>query len=288
MLPVELPTFEATWWPLHMETIPGSGEIIAVAVMVRAASGQASIRQVVQPPVLSAMFGSDVGKGVHTMVAASVIEVQRQLDDGTAAEQAKLPMGGFRFGPARDAVARDLNEVFDVAVRLTCAFGQSAFGRQATIGDSSRRAFEDWADRVRLDLITHDQAELFSSGAIFNVRVKLARKSVQFGLLHDGCAVNFGVLRPGFTSGDMRSLKVKVFDLEALRRDQILPINTASVLAGCPPQEALAAFSRREVGTFHESLEFIEAEAKVRHVKFVRCASPDEAGEYIRAELKAA
>ena len=63
MTPTELPTFEATWWPLMLETVPGSGEHLAVAVVVRAASGQSQVRQLISPAALNSMFG-DAGKGM--------------------------------------------------------------------------------------------------------------------------------------------------------------------------------------------------------------------------------
>lgn len=285
MLPIELPSFEATWWPLMMEAIPGSGEAITVAILARAASGQSQVRQCVQPNILSGLFGS-AGKGVQTLVGTTVIDLQAQLDEGVPVEKVDLTYGGFHFGHARDGVARDLNEVFDVAVRLSAAFGQSSFGHQIEAADSSREAFDDWAQRVRDALLLHE-ANMALRVADFDVRVKLDRKTVRFGLLRAGYAANFGVLRPGHISGDIRSLKVKVFDLEALRRDQLSAPDYTDVLLGCPPAQALGAFTRREVESFGASLAFIEAEARARNVDLVRCTSQDDAAAHIRRRLAA-
>lgn len=283
---IELPSFEATWWPVAMETIPGSGECLTVAVVARAASGQAQARQCVPPATLSAVFGADTGKGVHLLVGTTVLELQRQLDAGVPVEQLDLPFGGFRFGGARDCAARDLNEAFDIAVRLTAVFGHSAFGRRLEVSDGSRKAFDDWADRVQTELLGHSSRVTFE-GADFNVRLKLARKQVRFGLVRGSYAANFGVLRPGHTSGDMRSLKVKVFDLEALRRDQILPVSHADVLVGCPNRAGMGGYTRREMDSFFASMEFIETEARARHVALVRCTSPEEAAEHVRRRIAA-
>ncbi len=285
MQPVELPSFHATWWPLQMETIPGSGERLTVAVMARAASGQTQVRQSIAPPVLNALFGAETGRGVQAMVGSTVISLQRQLDAGVPAEALALPLGGFQFAHARDCAARDLNEVFDIAVRLTAAFGQSAFGRQMDVSDSARRAFDDWADRVQAELLDHDLRIQLTSRD-FNVRVQLARKTVRFGLVTAAYAANFGVLRPGHTAGDMRSLKVKVFDLEALRRE-MAPLQHADVVVACPRREALTGFSRREVDSYYTSLEFIESEARARQVDFVCCNAAAEAAAHIRQRIAA-
>lgn len=283
---VELPSFEATWWPVVMETIPGSGERLTVAVIARAASGQAQARQCVPPATLAGIFGADTGRGVQSMVGTTIIDLQHQLDAGVPVEATAFAFGGFHRGNARDCVARDFNEVFDIAVRLTAAFGQSAFGRRLEVSDSSRRAFDDWADRVQTELLTHTERVTFD-GVDFNVRIKLARKPVRFGLVRGGYAANFGVLRPGHTPGDMRSLKVKVFDLEALRRDQIVPLSGTDVLVGCPTRDSMAAYSRREMESFYTSIEFIENEARARQVDLVRCTTPADAAAHIRRRLAA-
>ena len=121
--------------------------------------------------------------------------------------------------------------------------------------------------------------------ANFQVPVKLAGKKLRFSVLRDGYAANLGVLRPGHTSGDSRSLKVKVFDLEALRREAYMQVNRIEVLIGCPPHAALSVFTRREVDGYHASLEFIEAEARARSVPLVRCESEAHAANHIYRQI---
>lgn len=272
-----------------METIPGSGEVITVAVLVKAASGQSAIRQSVQPAVFSSLFGPAAGKGVGTMVTASVISIQQQLDKGIPADQVMPPFGGFDFGLPRDCVARDFNEVFDVAVRLSSAFGQSAFGKQSEAADSSKQAFDDWAERVKLALLQRREVDAAQQALqAFNIRLKVAGRHLRFGVLKHSYAANFGVLRPGHIGADMRSLKLKVFDLQGLRREQVLPIDSAEVLVGCPAESALESFSHREVDSFHESIFYIESESKARGVKLIRCDTAQGAANHVASALLAA
>jgi hypothetical protein len=264
-----------------METIPGSGETITVAVIVRAASGQSQIRQSIAPAVLS-LFGT-AAKGMSAIVGATVVALQKQLDHGMAVETLNMPFGGFSLGVHRDCVARDMNEVFDVAVKFSAAFGQSNFGAREDVEKSSVHAFNDWADRIRADLLAMESKQITLTPGLeeFNVRIKLSNKAVKIGFLRESYAANFGVLRPGSTSGDTRSLKVKVFDLEAVRRDQIHPLDYTEVLVGCPPPEALGYLSRREREGFLNSLSFLETEAKARDVTFVQFSSPNEAAQHL-------
>jgi len=122
MIPITLPGFQATWWPMRLETIPGSGEQVTVAVIVRAASGQSHIRASTAPTVLASLFGA-AGKGIASMTVATLVDVQQQLDEGVSVEALSLPFGGFALGTERDCAARDINEVFDIAIKLATAFG---------------------------------------------------------------------------------------------------------------------------------------------------------------------
>lgn len=282
MIPIELPDFEATWWPIRMETIPGSGEAITVAVIVRAHSGQSQVRQSVAPAVLASLFGT-AGKGVASMVGATVIDLQKQLNAGATVEDLSMPFGGFALNTPRDGVARDINEVFDMAVKLSAAFGQSNFGTRQEVEGASKRAFDDWAEQIRTDLLAMQMGQITQmlQPEEFNVRIKLSNKAVRIGFLRQHYAANFGVMRPGHTSGDTRSLKVKVFDLEAVRRDQIHPLDQTEVLVGCPPVETIGYLPRRERESFMNSLEFLESEARARSVAFMRFSSPHDAAQHL-------
>jgi len=123
-----LPTFEALWWPVRLETVPGSGELLTVAYVVRVASGQSFVRQAIPPATVSTLFGS-AGKGMNLVIGNTVLALQRQLDDGVAVDDLQPPFGGVALGEARECLARDLNEVFEVAARLGGAFGASTFGQ---------------------------------------------------------------------------------------------------------------------------------------------------------------
>jgi hypothetical protein len=130
MLPIELPMFEALWWPVRLETVPGSGEWLTVAYVVRAASGQSAVRQAIPPATVSTLFGG-AGEGMNLVIGNTVLALQRQLDNGIPIDKLQPPFGGMAMGEARDCLARDLNEVFQVAARLGGAFGASTFGQLA-------------------------------------------------------------------------------------------------------------------------------------------------------------
>jgi len=287
MTPNELPTFEAQWWPVQMETVPGSNERLTVAVVVRARTGQATVRQTISPPTLSAMFGS-AGKGMCLVVGETVLELDRQLKNMVPVQQLELPFGSTGLGPERDCLARDLNETFDIAMRLSSGFSMSLFGaKKAEEGDGeARKAFAEWAEKVRLQVMaTEWQDKMIAS---FNLPITLSsKKKLRVGFMHDGYVAQFGVLRPGRSiTADVRALKLRLFDLDSLRRDQLLVFRKAELLVGYQP--AGDTFTRRQRETLNDSWAFVEHEAKQRDVITVRCADAEAAARHLHESLLAA
>lgn len=237
------------------------------------------VRQLITPGAIHSMFGS-AGSGMKLVIVKTVLELQRQLDQGVAFEALQFPFGGLHFGPPRDCIGSDLNEVFEVAFRLGGAFGMSTFGRVETPSTETRRAFDEWADKVRVKLLAVGQEDLHAS---FNVNVTLmAQKKARIGFIHDGYAAQFGVLRPGRTaSTDMRALKVKVFDLEALRRSSPLLAQRTELIIGYPTPATDSPFTQRELNSQRDSWDFVLNESKNRGVTALRYGHAHEAASHL-------
>lgn len=287
MTPTDLPTFEAQWWPVQLETVPGSGECLTIAIIVQARTGQTAVRQAILPHTLISMFGT-AGKGMILIVGDTVLHIDRQLRDMVPLEMLELPFGGLRVGPRRDVLARDINEVFDIAMRLGSGFALSNFGvRVAEAGDKeARKAFDEWAEKVRLQVMATEWQDRMRNA--FNLHITLStRKKLRVGFLQDGYVAQFGVLRPGKSiAADVRALKVKLFDIDSLRRDQVLHLRQAELLIGY--QTAGDAFTRRQRESLNESWAYVEYEARQRDVVTVRCQNAEMAARHLHDALIAA
>lgn len=269
-----------------LETIPGSGEALTVAVIVRSAKGQASVRQAVAPAMLASMFGT-AGKGMMLVVGQTVLSIRRQLDAAVPVEQISLPYGGFQTGSMRDCVARDLNEVFDIALRLSSAFSVSNFGvQEADATDKeARKAFEEWAEKVQHGLLLAVQRVSLSEA--FNVPVPLThRKKARMGFLYGDYAAQFGVLRPGKSiTADVRALKLKLFDLEVLVREKPFLARRTEIIVGY--RDPGDTYTSRQRDALNESWEFVAHEAKERHVVAHRFSSANDASVYLAGAVGA-
>ncbi len=288
MAPFELPTFEATWWPVQMETVPGSGERLTIAVVVRARNGQATVRQAIDPPLLTKMFG-DEGKGMQFVVGTTVIKLQQQLNQMIPVEELRQPFGGIELGAAHDGLARDLQEFAGMALRMSSGFAMSSFGARTEEDDLQRdvkQAFDEWSEKIRLQVLSAQAAEEWS--AAFNMSVPLSpRKKARFGFAHGSYVAQFGLLRPGRSvSADLRALKVKLFDLEAVRRERAIQFSRADLVIGY--QDPADTVPARQRDTLLGSLEHVDYEARARGVRLVRYVTAQEAAMHVLQEAIAA
>lgn len=282
----ELPTFEATWWPVWLETVPGSGERIHIGVVVVPTNaGKAQVRQLIAPNTLRAMFGQ-AGPGMQVVVGETVLAIQAQLDAGLAPDQIEMPFGGQGLGQARDCVAHDLEEVFSVATRLAGAFGMSQFGAMDTPKLESLTAFDEWTAKVRHQVESAQWNAALHDG--FNIPIAIgARKKLRLGFAFGSYAAQFGVLRPGkAVTPDVRALKLKLFDLDTLRREQLLPYKQLDVLVGY--QDVSETHTKRQQATLDDSWHFFEQEAKARNAIAVRCPTAAFAAERLHQMVMAA
>lgn len=289
MTPHELPTFEAQWWPVQLETVPGSGERLTVAIIVQSVGGQMAVRQAIAPATLNTIFGT-AGKGIGLIVGETVLDIDRQIKSMVSLELMELPFGNIELGSVRDCLARDVNEVFDIAMRMSTAFSMSMFG--AAINDAenvnreARRAFEEWAEKVRLQVVAAEWKEHFLQS--FNVAISLgSTRKLRLGFLHNGYVAQFGVLRPGKSvTADVRALKLKLFDLDTFRRNQLLPFRKAELLIGY--QATNDAYTRRQQEALRDSWTFVEHEAKGRNVTTIRCMDATTAAIHLHESAMAA
>lgn len=287
MIPNELPTFEAQWWPVQLETVPGSGERFTVAVIVRGKAGQATVRQAIAPSTLHSIF-SEAGKGMQLIVGHTVLDLRQQLEMQVPVEALEIPFGNTEIGSARDCLARDLNEVFDIAMRLSTAFSLSAFGVRTSekADQEARRAFAEWAEKVRLQVVSAEWQDALKDA--FNIPIKVSsRKKLRIGFQYGSYVAQFGVLRAGRSvTADVRAIKLKLFDLDTLRREQLLPFRRAEIVVGVQPESDV--YTKRQLEALAESWRYVEQEARARQVKAIQCVSAVEAAQHLYEMAKVA
>lgn len=271
-----------------METVSGSGERLTIAVIVRSKEGQAAVRQAIDPPTLVHMFGAE-GKGMQFIVGSTVLKIHQQLDALASVDSLTFPFGDIQLGHPRDCLARDANEVFGIALRMSSGFALSSFGLSAEQAEPERevqKAFDEWSDKIRVQVLVAQNLDHWN--AAFNVPIALTgRKKARFGFVTNNYVAQFGVLRPGkHATADLRALKVKLFDLEVVRRELTLQYARAELVVGyMDPGDTYPARQRE---TLLASWEHLAHEADARKVAAVRYVSANEAAGHVIEMARAA
>ena len=264
-----------------METVSGSGERLTIAIIVRSKGGQATVRQAIDPPTIAAIFGKE-GKGMQFIVGTTVLKIHEQLSKLVPVSKLEFPFGDIHRGTGRECTARDANEVFGIALRMSSGFAQSSFGmsqQEMSPAKEVQLAFEEWTDKIRTEVLIAQEREQWSS--FFNVSIPLlGRKKARFGFVNGGYVAQFGVLRPGTNAAsDLRALKIKLFDLEVVRRELALQFSTAELVVGFnDPHDAVPSRQRE---TLLAAWEHLEYEAKERKIRAIRYKSAHEAAGHV-------
>lgn len=260
MAPFDLPSFEAEWWPIQWEPIPGSGERLTVAVVTQAADGSRAVRQVIQPGTLRTLFE---GSAAQFLISKAVASLDRQLKTGAEIRRLLMPFEGLEVGPPRDCRAADLEEVVEQAIALSASLGVTTFGVHESSDLDWQQAYRAWARQIESEA---EHAGLPWKGR-FNPSIKTStgRSKTAVNYLHDGYAANFGVIRPK-PAYDKRSLKVKLYDLRAFRRDSPIAVSRCELLIGVPPRN-MPGMTARDAKAVNECLEWVTHEGKQEGVQ---------------------
>lgn len=276
MIPFELPEYSADWWPIYLEPVPGSGERITIGVAAIGMDRKRQVRNVLPKSALTMMYGEH-STGLMAVVVQTLTSIQNQLDNNVAPANIQIPFGGIFLGDQRDGLSDDISGIFDQAIRLTSSLGVTAFGEAKGISEVAQ-VFAEWSRKVRESVLQKHAGweERFEK----NIKVQ-GSKSARFSYLHHSYAANFGVIRPR-KAQDTRALKIKLFDLELLRRQHPITITDVEVLIGVPTDDR-PDLTSRDVRNVNDNFEFIYQEGKARNVTVKRFDTARDVAHYLES-----
>ncbi len=265
-----LPSYRARWAPIYLEPIAGSGERIAVAIVVSDEGGTEVVRTV-RDEAIRSLFGAKRAH-VSAMIEAALAHARRQeIPDGI-----RFPMSGFVLGDWNEASSRQ--ERFGVlrqAVYRSCFLAniEDLEGDEEYL--SPTESTKQWLTMVRKEVI-QKRPEL-SSG--FNHEIELIAGGVppKIGFIFERRAANFDTLRPNSISSSMKSARAKLYELTKVKERGLLDVGR--LILGAPRQDditygekLLAAAARAQRELEHEA----EADGlAVRHATTVDQAASE-------------
>lgn len=214
------PTFSGTWQTLYLEPIVGSGERISVAVVATGSNNQYRIIQAIRPELLECLYGAQSQK-MQGMIDWLIDSASNELKSRGKLSEWIAPFDGVKVGNLHVAADESIEGILKQAIRFSASLSTLALDADREEDEfQPKRYSEQWAisifDEVK---IINPQLSNF-----FKKRLKISESNVltSFGFMNDKYVSNFGLLVPTRLSTSLSNVKAKLFDLEALKKSQVL------------------------------------------------------------------
>lgn len=278
-----VPELRASWAPVFVEPMEGSGERITIAVVAVDGLGAFYVHPTLSLRAMNCMYGqaATVFEGV---VELAIEVLQGHLATGGSLADWLPPFRTCHLGAVRKAVGSDLEHVALSGVALTSSLFGSEMAEAAKrsgdtgeVGPDVDRWLQQIRDRVR--------AQTPHLDARFNgeVVVKPGATPTRIGYLGERIAANFDMLVPGPNLSNKRfRAKSRLVDLQILKdqKDMFARRNAYELMLWIPEKDS-PGYSQRQLDTAHSALSEIEAFADEHELRVRPFHRADEAAQRI-------
>jgi len=262
----------------------GSGERIVVAVVAYGDREGYKVVQAIRSELLDCLYGSQataMQSIIDWVIESSREEVRRK----GSLDRWVPPLGGVVLGGVHSAADEDIEAVLRQAIRFSASLSSLALDAERDNDDEQpRRYAEHWARSILEEIrsIEPSLASCFRK----QVRVSEANVMTSYGFLSERYVSNFGLMVPMRLSASLNSIKAKLFDLEALKKSNLLVRpETYEVIIGTPSFND-PTLSDKVVERLRQHIGMVEELAQSEGIGLFRAENAREAAEHLR--LKAA
>lgn len=259
-------THRASWAPIYIEPMVGSGERICSAVV--AGDGNAFV--VIPVPSLdrlSCLYGPGTAAVVHANeLALKAIKEWIGTHGFLAIEQWSSPIHGVILGTLRRGAGESLEDVARTGL-LQCASLVEKLSEEDETGEAGARAevSSSRLEKLVRDAVITSRPDLHTR-FYRQFRINERARPTRIGFTGNRLVTNFGLLVPGQLANLVNIAKAKLWDLEQLR---------SGALAGMFPHQGTLSFelllhrvrrddpqfSERQIASIDEAAYELEEEA---------------------------
>lgn len=281
-----LPDLTATWAPVLMEPIPGSGEQLTVAIAMQLGDTY-RVASAIPPDVAQAIFGEQ-GNSMLGIIATVSAHLRNHMVHGQAFEDWRSPLSGVRLGKPEEGQGFTPEEIIEQALRSSACLSAMTLEFQARKeSDEPRNAL---LTRVKTSVraIAPQLEQFFKKDVPITIRNKPVK--VQCDYFSHNLAINIAALAPGNRLGQQfETLTTRICRLQQLRSHEgLFKDNQATeVIVQVPTEEQLQAMSdgdQKRVQDFRDRYLMAEDLAEDRGVALVQAFDPDGCARIIKSE----
>ncbi len=208
---------KASWLPIYIEPVVGSGERLCIGVVV--ADGREHL--VVPVPALErlACIYGDAAAALSQSAALTMTAVQhRLLTDGAALlTSLRTPLEGVFIGPIRTGAGESLEDIARTCLVQSASLVERAVEEEDSVEAAERVALSTRRlERLVQETVLGTRPDLANA---FNKSFRITKeaRAMRVGFVGRKLAANFGLIVPGPLATLVNNAKAKLWDLGQLR-----------------------------------------------------------------------
>lgn len=210
-------THKASWVPVYIEPVVGSGERLCIGVVV------ADMREHLVVPVpalerLACIYGDSAAALSHSAALALTTIRQRLSGQGAAVlSSLRSPLEGIVVGPARTGAGESLEDIARTGLMQSASLVEKAVEEEDSVEAAERTALSTRRlENLVRETVVGTRPDLVNA---FNKSFRITReaRAMRVGFVGRKLAANFGLIVPGPLATLVNNAKAKLWDLEQLR-----------------------------------------------------------------------
>ncbi|HYE74367.1 MAG TPA: hypothetical protein VEF04_13595 [Blastocatellia bacterium] len=270
----KLPRYEFSWRAVQLEPIPGSGERITVAALVKGNDKAFIAAKLLNFAKLRSLYGADFATSINDAMAFCMTDAENFYANHPLSAQWMPPFEGFAVGNLAYSLAENIDEALLIAAMSSSSFAV-AFEqeRERTVNKDVISAPESWRKSIfeAIENTRKEFAEFFRKSVV----VKERGIPITIDFLSKRYAAQFeAIAEPRSIQQALVRAQSKLWQLDQIR--------DAADLFRPSTYELVLRTPRHEIGLDDDFLieEFIQElrhEAKRREISVFAASSPMEA-----------
>jgi len=208
---------KASWTPVYIEPVVGSGERLCIGVVV----ADDRERLVVGVPALerlACVYGDAAAALTHgAALALTALRQTLSADRAVSLSSLRVPIDGVFVGPVRTGAGESLEDIARTSLTQSASLVEKAVDEEDTVEVAERSSLSTRRlERLVEETVVNTRPELASAfGKSF--RITREARAMRLGFVGRRLAANFGLLVPGPLSTLVNNAKAKLWDLEQLK-----------------------------------------------------------------------
>lgn len=207
----------ASWIPLYLEPMVGSGERLCIGVVV-SDKEEDFVCAVPSLERLNCVYGSEASAfSLSSQLAIETVKKRIKKHGFTSLLEWECPVEGLFIGPSQRGAGENLRDVARTAL-MQCASLATRMSEEVDTLETSSRAD---SSMIRLETLVKDVVRAQRPDLIkyFSATFRVAEhaRATKIGFAGTKLVANFGMLLPGKLSPLVNTAKARLWDLEQLK-----------------------------------------------------------------------